>query len=166
MTDLNKVELIGRITRDSVLEKTGETVYAKFSIAVNKDVKTENGNYESVAEYFDLAIFNNYAEKMYKFLRKGTLILVEGSLKTRTWNKDDMKIHTLGVSVNKIRLLSSPKSSESTNTGTETAETVYEENAADSTPQESTDSFSNSYDNDFSNAENIEPSESELTEIF
>ena len=159
MTDLNKVELIGRITRDSVLEKTGEPVYAKFSIAVNKDVKTENGNYESVPAYIDLAIFDNYAEKMYTFLRKGTLILVEGSLKPRQWSKDDVKINTLGVSIKKIQLLSSPKSSENTNKGTETAETVYEENAADSTPQESTDSFSNSYGND------IEP-QSELTGVF
>ncbi len=110
MTDLNKVYLIGRITRDSVLERTAETVYAKFSIAVNKDVKTENGNYESVPAYIDLAIFNNYAEKMYTFLRKGTLILVEGSLKPRQWSKDDVKINTLGVSVRKIQLLSSSKS--------------------------------------------------------
>lgn len=124
MTDLNKVYLIGRITRDSVLERTAETVYAKFSIAVNKDVKTENGNYESVPAYIDLAIFNNYAEKMYTFLRKGTLILVEGSLKPRQWSKDDVKINTLGVSVIKIQLLSSPKSAsaaESSNSETPVA---------------------------------------------
>ena len=165
MTDLNRVELIGRITRDSVLEKTSETVYAKFSIAVNKDVKTENGNYESVAEYFDLAIFNNYAEKTYKFLRKGTLVLVEGSVKPRTWNKDDVKINTIGITVKKIRLLSSPKTaSTNTNTGTEQSEKVYEENSTDNTQQVSTDSYS--YGNDFSNSENIEPSDSELTGIF
>ena len=110
MTDLNDVKLIGRITRDSVLERTAEVVYAKFSIAVNKDVKTENGNYESVPAFIDLAIFDNYAEKMYTYLRKGTLILVEGSLKPRQWSKDDVKINTLGVSVRKIQLLSSPKS--------------------------------------------------------
>lgn len=110
MTDLNKNYLIGRITRDSILERTSETVYAKFSIAVNKDVKTANGNYESVPDFFDLAIFDNYAEKMYKHLRKGTLILVEGRLKPRQWSKDDVKINTLGISVKKIQLLSSPKS--------------------------------------------------------
>ncbi len=110
MTDLNDVKLIGRITRDSILERTAEVVYAKFSIAVNKDVKTENGNYESVPAYIDLAIFDTYAEKMYTYLRKGTLIFVEGSLKPRQWNKDDVKINTLGVSVKKIQLLSSPKS--------------------------------------------------------
>lgn len=101
MTDLNDVKLIGRITRDSVLERTAEIVYAKFSIAVNKDVKTPNGNYESVPAYIDLAIFDNYAEKMYTYLRKGTLIFVEGSLKPRQWSKDDVKINTLGVSVKK-----------------------------------------------------------------
>ena len=76
MTDLNEVKLIGRIVKDSVLEQTVEHKYAKFAIAVNKDVKTSNGDYASQPTFIDLAIFDNYAEKMYKFLRKGTLILV------------------------------------------------------------------------------------------
>lgn len=121
MTDLNDVKLIGRITRDSTLERTAEVVYAKFSIAVNKDVKTPNGNYESVPAFIDLAIFDNYAEKMYTYLRKGTLIFVEGSLKPRQWSKDDVKINTLGVSVKKIQLLSSSKSASFSESATKEA---------------------------------------------
>lgn len=111
MTDLNDVKLIGRITKDSILERTADVVYAKFSIAVNKDVKSENGDYISTPTFIDLAIFDNYAEKMYKFLRKGTQVLIQGSLKQRQWIKDDLKINTLGVSVNKVQLLSSSKAS-------------------------------------------------------
>ncbi len=111
MTDLNDVKLIGRITKDSVLERTTDVVYAKFSIAVNKDVKSENGDYISTPTFIDLAIFDNYAEKMYKFLRKGTQVLIQGSLRQRQWIKDDLKINTLGVSVNKVQLLSSSKAS-------------------------------------------------------
>ena len=109
MTDLNDVKLIGRITKDSVLERTADYVYAKFSIAVNKDVKSENGDYVSTPTFIDLAIFDNYAEKMYKFLRKGTPVFIQGSLKQRQWIKDDLKINTLGVSVNKLQLLSFSK---------------------------------------------------------
>ena len=111
MTDLNDVKLIGRITKDSVLERTADVVYAKFAIAVNRDVKTPNGEWVSTPTFIDLAIFDNYAEKMYKFLRKGTQVLIQGSLRQRQWIKDDLKINTLGVSVNKVQLLSSSKAS-------------------------------------------------------
>lgn len=151
MTDLNDVKLIGRITRDSILERTTETVYAKFSIAVNKDVKTANGNYESVPDFFDLAIFDNYAEKMYKYLRKGTLILVEGRLKPRQWSKDDVKINTLGISVKKIQLLSSPKPASGT------------EPSTGETTSENTGSFSTDVPDTL---ENVDPFEDKTDGIF
>lgn len=151
MTDLNKNYLIGRITRDSILERTAETVYAKFSIAVNKDVKTANGNYESVPDFFDLAIFDNYAEKMYKHLRKGTLILVEGRLKPRQWSKDDVKINTLGISVKKIQLLSSPKSA------------AGAEPSTGETTSENTGSFMTDVPD---NLENVDPFEDKTDGIF
>lgn len=151
MTDLNDVKLIGRITRDSVLERTAEVVYAKFSIAVNKDVKTENGNYESVPAFIDLAIFDNYAEKMYTYLRKGTLILVEGSLKPRQWSKDDVKINTLGVSVRKIQLLSSPKSAAVSEAATKEALADEAESINSDVPD---------------NLENIDPFEDKTQGIF
>lgn len=151
MTDLNKNYLIGRITRDSILERTSETVYAKFSIAVNKDVKTANGNYESVPDFFDLAIFDNYAEKMYKHLRKGTLILVEGRLKPRQWSKDDVKINTLGISVKKIQLLSSPKSA------------AGAEPSTGETTSENTGSFMTDVPD---NLENVDPFEDKTDGIF
>lgn len=151
MTDLNTNYLIGRITRDSILERTSETVYAKFSIAVNKDVKTANGNYESVPDFFDLAIFDNYAEKMYKHLRKGTLILVEGRLKPRQWSKDDVKINTLGISVKKIQLLSSPKSA------------AGAEPSTGETTSENTGSFNTDVPD---NLENVDPFEDKTDGIF
>ena len=112
MTDLNDVKLIGRIVKDSVLEQTSNIKYAKFAIAVNHDVKTENGNWESVPTFIDLAIFDKYAEAMYQYLKKGTLVLVQGCIKQRQWEKDGQKITSLGIAVNKIQLLSSAKSTE------------------------------------------------------
>lgn len=148
MTDLNQVNLTGRIVRDAILEKKANIVYAKFSIAVNKDVKTENGDYVSVPTFIDLAIFDNYAEKMYQFLRKGTLILVLGSLKQRLWTKDDLKINSLGVSVNTIKLLSS-KTSENNVDG-------FQENKKE---VETNKNFNSA-------VQNIEPSDSDLQGVF
>lgn len=107
MTDLNEVRLIGRVVRDAKLETKGDLKYSTFSIAVNHDAKNEKGEYVSFPTFVDLAIFNNYAEKFYQFLKQGTLIHVSGTLTTRTWIKNDEKRSELGVSVQKIQLLSS-----------------------------------------------------------
>ncbi len=151
MTNLNNVYLIGRIVKDSVLEQTAEHKYAKFSIANNRDVKTQNGDWISTPTYIDLAIFDNYAEKMYKLLRKGTLVLVHGYLKQRQWIKDGQKISTLGVGVLKLELLSFPKKIENSVEGTEQVS-----NEIPDIPGS---------DNDYSTL-NIEPSDDALTGIF
>ena len=127
MTDLNDVKLIGRIVKDSVLEQNADYKYAKFSIAVNHDVKTANGDWESVPTFVDLAIFNVYAEKMYPHLRKGTLVLVQGYIKQRQWEKDGQKITSLGIAVSKIQLLASAKSSDKSSDNSETSNTVINE---------------------------------------
>lgn len=151
MTNLNDVKLIGRIVKDSVLEQTAEHKYAKFSIAVNRDVKTPNGEWVSTPTYIDLAIFDNYAEKMYKWLRKGTLVLVHGYIKQRQWIKDDQKISTLGIGVTKLELLFSAKKTEN---ATEALADEVEEVSDVPTP-----------DNDYSTL-NVEPSDDELTGLF
>ena len=151
MTNLNNVYLIGRIVKDSILEQTAEHKYAKFAIAVNRDVKTPNGEWVSTPTYIDLAIFDNYAEKMYKWLRKGTLVLVHGYIKQRQWIKDDQKISTLGIGVTKLELLSSAKKIEN---ATEALADEVEEVTDIPTP-----------DNDYSTL-NVEPSDDTLTGIF
>lgn len=151
MTNLNDVKLIGRIVKDSVLEQTTEHKYAKFSIAVNRDVKTPNGEWVSTPTYIDLAIFDNYAEKMYKWLRKGTLVLVHGYIKQRQWIKDDQKISTLGIGVTKLELLSSAKKTEN---ATEALADEVEEVSDIPTP-----------DNDYSTL-NVEPSDDEFIGVF
>lgn len=151
MTNLNDVKLIGRIVKDSVLEQTAEHKYAKFSIAVNRDVKTPNGEWVSTPTYIDLAIFDNYAEKMYKWLRKGTLVLVHGYIKQRQWIKDDQKISTLGIGVTKLELLSSAKKTENE---TEALADEVEEVSDIPTP-----------DNDYSTL-NVEPSDDEFIGVF
>ena len=88
---------------------------------------------------------------MYTYLRKGTLILVEGSLKPRQWSKDDVKINTLGVSVRKIQLLSSPKSAA-------VSEAATKEALADEA-----ESFNSDVPD---NLENIDPFEDKTQGIF
>lgn len=111
MTDLNHVNFIGRIVKDTILEKTPKTeiAMARFSVAVNRDVRTKDGTYESKASFIDLAIFDKFAEKLYIWLKKGTLIAIEGHLDQQSWIKDNVTKSKLVVIVDNIQLLSSPK---------------------------------------------------------
>lgn len=85
---MNRVELIGRLTKDVELSTTtsGITV-AKFGIAVNRRFKNENG--ESVADFFNVVAWRGLAENIHKFCKKGSKVFIAGELQNRSWDKDD-----------------------------------------------------------------------------
>lgn len=92
MTDLNHVDLGGRITKDVVLENIKDTTIAKISIAVNHS-RWDSKAQQSVDEvtFVDFSIFGDYAKNMVKYLKKGTYITVEGRLAMDRWTSDDGK---------------------------------------------------------------------------
>lgn len=109
MNDLNNLNLIGRIVKDAELKTNANGLYmAKFTIAVNKDVKQENGDYGKYASFFPLTVFGSYAKNIYPHLLKGTLIAVDGSLKQLRWEKDGVKRSCISIVVRNIQLLKSP----------------------------------------------------------
>lgn len=104
MTDLNSVDLIGRICQDAenVPNEKGVSV-ARFAIAVNRDYKDKGtGNYVEYTSFIDLALTGSRAESLKKYLTKGTLISVEGYLKQDRWEKDGQKFSKLVVLIDKI----------------------------------------------------------------
>lgn len=94
MTDLNMTALGGRLTKDVVVEKIKETTLARGSIAVNRsrwNIETQQ-NVNKVT-FVDFVIFGIYAEKMVKYLKKGTYVTAEGYLDQDSWTTDDGKNH-------------------------------------------------------------------------
>ncbi len=90
MRTVNKVILIGNITRDPLVKTTeaGKKV-AMFTIATNRYYKTADGEQKSESEFTNCVTWGNLAERCEKFLNKGKLVYVEGRLKTRVIEKDD-----------------------------------------------------------------------------
>jgi len=90
MRSVNKVILIGNLTRDPVLKQTenGQPV-CTFGIATNREWRTRNGDKKSLAEFHNVVAWSKLAEKCYKYLKKGKLVYVEGYLKTRVFNNED-----------------------------------------------------------------------------
>lgn len=87
MRSINKVILIGNLTRDPEIRQTssGQNV-ATFGIATNREWSTQDGKKHSLAEFHDLVAWAHLAEICQKYLKKGKLIYVEGYLKTRSWD--------------------------------------------------------------------------------
>jgi len=86
MRSVNKVILIGNLTRDPDLKQTpsGQAI-CTFSIATNREWITKEGQKHSLTEYHDLVAWAKLAEICNNHLRKSKLIYVEGYLKTRSW---------------------------------------------------------------------------------
>ena len=110
MTDLNKVFLIGRLTRDLGADERSfgyignGTARANVSIAVNRSKKTDGG-YTDEVNYFDVTIWGKTAENLKPYLLKGKQILVEGYLKQDRWEKDGQKQSRVSIVADNVQLL-------------------------------------------------------------
>ncbi len=87
MRSINKVILIGNLTRDPEIRQTpnGQNV-TTFGIATNREWITRDNKKHSLAEYHDLVAWAKLAEICAKHLKKGKLVYIEGYLKTRSWD--------------------------------------------------------------------------------
>ncbi len=89
MRTVNKVILIGNVTRDPMVKETeGGKKLAMFTTATNRYYKTANGENKSEAEFHNCVAWGALAERAEQFLTKGKLIYIEGRLKTRVIEKD------------------------------------------------------------------------------
>lgn len=87
MRSINKVILIGNLTRDPEMRQTpnGQNVVT-FGLATNREWITRDGRRQTSAEFHDLVAWAKLAEICHQYLRKGKLVYVEGYLKTRSWD--------------------------------------------------------------------------------
>lgn len=90
MRTVNKVILIGNITRDPAVKTTESSKkVALFTIATNRYYKTAEGEQKSESEFHSCVAWGNLAERCEKYLNKGKLVYAEGRLKTRVIEKED-----------------------------------------------------------------------------
>lgn len=115
---MNKVELVGRLTRDpEVRYTTGESAnaIARFSVAVNRRFKNAEGNYD--ADFINCVAFGKTAEFIEKYFRKGMAIGLTGRIQTGNYtNKDGVKVYTTDVVVEEAEFVESKNSGNATGT--------------------------------------------------
>ncbi len=90
---MNKIILLGRLTKDVELRytQTSNTAVASFSLAVNRKF-TKEGE-EQQADFFNIVAWGKLAETSSKYLRKGSQILITGRLQNRNWEDEQGQKH-------------------------------------------------------------------------
>ena len=113
---MNKVILMGRLTRDPEVRYTQNTnlTVANFSIAVNRRFKRE-GDTET-ADFFNVVAWNKTGEFVGKYFKKGQQVLVSGRLQNRNWtDQQGVKHYATDVIAEEVEFADSKKNSDSEN---------------------------------------------------
>ncbi|HNW35982.1 MAG TPA: single-stranded DNA-binding protein [Candidatus Ozemobacteraceae bacterium] len=94
--NLNKVFLMGNLTRDPELKYTPQgTAVAKFSIAVNRQFKGGDGEMKKEVNFFNIVVWGKSGENCSKYLTKGRPAFIEGRLQNRTYETQDKQKRTV-----------------------------------------------------------------------
>jgi single-strand DNA-binding protein len=110
MASLNKVLLIGNLTRDPEVRYTPKgTAVADLGLAVSRNFKTETGEIKEEVCFLTVVAWGRQAETSGEYLKKGSPVFVEGRLQYDTWEKNGEKRSTIKVHAERIQFLSRPQ---------------------------------------------------------
>lgn len=102
---MNHVFLIGRLTADPEVKYIqGDNAVTNFTLAVDRAYKNKNGNKE--ADFINCVAWNKTAELIVRYLNKGSLIAVDGSIQTGNYTaQDGTKRYTTEIKVDTVKFL-------------------------------------------------------------
>lgn len=112
---MNKVFLIGRLTRDPELRYTGSnTAVATFSLAVNRNFTNASGERE--ADFINIVVWRKQAENVKNYLTQGSQVAIDGRLQTRTYDdQNGQRRYITEVIADNVEFLGSRNSSNNSN---------------------------------------------------
>jgi single-strand DNA-binding protein len=101
---LNKAIIIGNLTKDPELKSlpSGMKV-ATFSVATNRTWKDKNGVKQEKVDFHNITVFDRQAETVAQYMKKGSSLMVEGRIETRSWDKDGVKHYRTEIVADKIQ---------------------------------------------------------------
>ena len=108
---MNRVELIGRLTRDPELRYTSSNIAtARFTLAVNRPFQSQNG--ENGTDFINIVVWRKQAENVKKYVSKGSLVSVEGRIQTGSYeNQQGQRVYTTDIVCDSVQNLT-PRSSD------------------------------------------------------
>jgi single-strand DNA-binding protein len=107
MRGLNKVTLIGNLGKDPELQVLQENVkVARFSLATSESYKDDKGQAHTHTEWHSVVLWRGLAELAEKYLKKGSLVYVEGKIKTRSYeDKTGAKKYVTEIAAEEVIML-------------------------------------------------------------
>ena len=113
---MNKVFLIGRLTRDPELRYTGSnTAVATFSIAINRNFTNSQGERE--ADFINIVVWRKQAENVKNYLQQGSQVAIDGRIQSRSYeDKEGQKRYVTEVVADNVEFLGSKNSANNSNT--------------------------------------------------
>jgi single-strand DNA-binding protein len=104
---VNKVILVGRLGRDPETRYTGGgQAVANFSVATDESYKDRNGERQKRTEWHKIVVWGKQAEIAQQYLKKGSLIFIEGRIQSREWqDKEGQKRTSFEIVANNFRML-------------------------------------------------------------
>ena len=107
MASVNKVIIVGRLGKDPELRYSqGGAPICSFSVATDESYKDRDGNKVERTEWHNITVFQRMAEHCANYLAKGSLVYIEGSLKTDKWqDKDGNDRYTTKITAQRVQFL-------------------------------------------------------------
>ena len=161
---MNKVFLIGRLTRDPELRYTSSNIAtASFSIAVDRNFTNQNGERE--ADFINIVVWRKQAENVKNYLTKGSQVAIDGRIQTRSYDgQDGQKRYVTEVVADNVQFLGTRASNTGSGDNSSYSQPAFNDNATPydfaSAPSQSTTDVSSDPFADFGSS--IEISDDEL----
>lgn len=132
--NLNKVFIFGNLTRDPELKSLPSGIQVvSFGVATNRRTKRD-GRWEDIPEFHNVVAFGKTAELINQYMKKGSSILVEGRIQTRTWDKEGVKQYRTEIVAERVQF-GPRRQGEATQSATKAEDSeVGEEIAAEDIP--------------------------------
>jgi single-strand DNA-binding protein len=149
MPEINYVVVAGNLTKDPIFrETTNKTPVVNFSVASNRKYKDSSNQWQEDVCYVGVVAWNKLAESCRERLKKGSAVLVDGELQSRTWKSEDGHHRSIvEVKARRIQFLNK-RLANSENNGSEA-----EDNLIVTEEEESVDYTEDSFDKFLSNEE-------------
>ncbi len=116
---MNKVSILGTITRDIEIKYTpAGTEIVSFGIAVNEKWKNKEGQIQEKANFFECSAFSATARNINQYFRKGSRILIDGSLDFQSWtSQTGEKRSRVGIKVDRFDFIDRKSDNQGTQQG-------------------------------------------------
>lgn len=133
---LNRATLIGRLGKDPQIKHfQNDSAIAEFPLATSESYKDKEGNWKENTDWHNIKLPNKFmAERAEKFIKKGSLIYVEGKIRTRSYDdKDGNKRYITEIVADSFRMLDKKDESSSSNQSSQSSSSPNRSEKSDET---------------------------------